>query len=84
VDRIGLCETIGMTTKPLKVGDSVTIRGSPVICLVTRVDTEKNTADVKATRDVIVLQKDVPWAKIHRLDEGQSGLRIVTEATDER
>jgi hypothetical protein len=84
VDRVGLCETIGMTTKPLKVGDSVTIRGSPVICLVTGVDTEKNTADVKATRDVIVLHKDVPWAKIYRLDEGQSGLRIVTEATNER
>ena len=73
-----------MTTKPLKVGDSVTIRGSPVICLVTGVDTEKNTADMKATRDVIVLHKDVPWAKINRLDEGQSGLRIVREATDER
>jgi len=79
-----LCETIGMTTKPLKVGDSVTIRGSPVICLVTGVDAEKNTADVKATRDVIVLHKDVPWTKIYRLDESQSGLRIVTEATDER
>src|ERR1700675_3697930 len=61
-----------------------TIRGSPVVCLVTGVDTEKNTADVKATRDVIVLHKDLPWAKICRLDEGQSGLRIVTEATDER
>jgi len=73
-----------MTTKPLKVGDSVTIRGSPVVCLVTGVDTEKNTADVKATRDVIVLHKDVPWATIYRLDESQSGLRIVREATDER
>jgi hypothetical protein len=30
------------------------------------------------------IHKDVPWAKICRLDEGQSGLRIVTEATDER
>jgi hypothetical protein len=61
-----------------------TIRGSPVVCLVTGVETEKNTADVKATRDVIVLHKDVPCAKICRLDEGQSGLRIVTEAPDER
>jgi hypothetical protein len=77
-------ETLGMTTKPLKVGDSVTIRGSPVIYLVTGVNTEKNTADVKATRDVIVLHKDVPWAKIFRLDESQSRLRMVTEATDER
>jgi hypothetical protein len=73
-----------MTTKPLKVGDSVTIRGSPVICLVTGVDTQKNTADVKATRDVIVLHKGVPWGKIYRLDESQNTLRIVARATDER
>ena len=73
-----------MATKTLKAGDSVTIRGSPVIYLVTGVNIEKNTADVKATRDVIVLHEDVPWAKIYRLDEGQNGLRIVTRATDER
>ena len=73
-----------MATKPLKVGDSVTIRGSPVIYLVTGVNIEKNTADVKATRDVIVLHKDVPWANIYRLDESQNALRIVTRATDER
>ncbi len=73
-----------MTTKALKVGDSVTIRGSPVVCLVTGVNTEKKTADVKATRDVIVLHKDVPWAKIYSLDECQNTLRIVTRATDER
>ena len=82
--KVGLWETIGMTTKQLKVGDSVTIRGSPVICLVTGINTEKNTADVKATRDVIVLHKDVPWAKIYRLDEGQNTLQIVTRTTDER
>jgi hypothetical protein len=72
-----------MTTKPPKIRDSVTIRGSPVVYVVTGVNTEKNTADVKATRDVIVLHKDVPWARIFRLDESQSALRIVTEATDE-
>jgi hypothetical protein len=48
--KVGLWETIGMTTKPPRVGDSVTIRGFPVIYVVT-VNTEKNTADVKATRD---------------------------------
>ncbi len=73
-----------MTTKSLKVGDSVTIRGSPVEYVVTSVNTEKNTADVKATRDVIVLHKDVPWATIFRLDDSQNTLHIVTEATDER
>lgn len=73
-----------MATKPLKVGDSVTIRGFPVIYLVTGVNIEKNTADVKATRDVIVLHKDVPWASIYRLDESQSTLRIVTRVIDER
>jgi hypothetical protein len=62
----------------------VTIRGSPVICVVTGVNTEKNTADVKATRDMIVVHKDVPWARIFRLDESQNALRIVTEATDDR
>jgi hypothetical protein len=76
-------ETIGVT-KPLKVGDSVTIRGSPVVCLVTGVNIEKNTADLKATRDVIVLHKDVPWDKIYRLDESQNTLRIVARAADER
>jgi hypothetical protein len=85
--KVGLWETIGMTTKPPRVGDSVTIRGSPVIYVVTGVNTEKNTADVKATRDatrdVIVLHKDVPWAKIFRLDESQNALRIVTRATGE-
>jgi hypothetical protein len=70
--------------KPLKVGDSVTIRGSPVVCLVTGVNIEKKTADVKATRDVIVLHKDVPWGKIYRLDERQNTLRIVARATDKR
>jgi hypothetical protein len=44
---------------------------------------EKNTADVKATRDVIVLYKDVPWETIFRLDESQNTLHIVTESTDE-
>jgi hypothetical protein len=73
-----------MTTKPPKVGDSVTIRGSPVVCVVTRVDTERNTVDVKATRDVVVLQKDVPWSTVFLLDECQNGLRIVTKGTDER
>jgi hypothetical protein len=73
-----------MTTKPLKVGDSVTIRGSPVICLVTGVNIEKNTADVKATRDVIVLHKGVPLGKIYRLDESQNTLRIVARATNQR
>jgi len=76
-----------MTTKPPKVGDSVTIQGSPVVYVVTGVSAEKNTADVKATRDVIVLHKDVPLAKIFRLDESQEGrsaLRIVREANDER
>ena len=73
-----------MTNKPPRVGDSVTIRGSPVIYVVTGVNTEKNTADVKATRDVLVLHKDAPWAKIFRLDESQRALRIVTGATDER
>ncbi len=73
-----------MTTKPPKVGDSVTIRGSPVVCVVTSVDTERNTVDVKATRDVVVLQKDVPWATVYLLDECQNRLRIVTNGTDER
>jgi len=86
--KVGLWETIGMTTKPPRVGDSVTIRGSPVIYVVTGVNSEKNTADVKATRDgtrdVILLRKDVPWTKIFRLDESQNALRIVTGATDER
>jgi len=71
-------------TKPPKVGDSVTIRGSPVVCLVTGVNIENKTADVKATRDVIVLHKDVPWGKIYRLDERQNTLRIVARATDKR
>jgi hypothetical protein len=79
-----LWETIGMTTKPPKVGDSVTMRGSPVVYVVTGVNTEENTADVKATRDIVVLHKDVPWVKMFRLDESQNTLRIVTEATGER
>jgi hypothetical protein len=82
--RVGVWETISMTTKPPKIGDSVTIRGSPVEYVVTGVNAEKKTADVKATRDVIVLHKDVPLAKIFRLDESQNALRIVREVTDER
>jgi len=73
-------------TKPLKVGDSVTIRGSPVVCLVTGVNIEKNTADLKATRDVIVLHKDVPWDKIYPLDENQNTLtsaRLDTSGSSE-
>lgn len=54
------------------------------MCVVTRVDTERNTVDVKATRDVVVLQKDVPWATVYLLDECQNRLRIVTNGTDER
>lgn len=73
-----------MTTKPLMVGDSVTIRGSAVVCVVTSVNTERNTVDVKATRDVVVLQKDVPWETVFLLDECQNGLRIVTKGIDER
>jgi hypothetical protein len=57
----------------------VTIRGSPVVYVVTGVNTEENTADVKATRDVIVLHKDVPSARMFQLDESQNALRIVTE-----
>jgi hypothetical protein len=73
-----------MTNKPPKIGDTVTIRGSPVEYVVTGVNIDKNTVDVKATRDVIVLHKNVPWATIFRLDESQDGLRIVTKTTDER
>lgn len=73
-----------MAAKPPKVGDSVTIRGSPVVCVVTSVNTERNTVDVKATRDVVVLQKDVPWETVFLLDECQNGLRIVTKDADER
>jgi hypothetical protein len=73
-----------MTTKPPKVGDSVTIRGSPVVCVVTSVDNARSTVDVKATRDVVVLQKDVPWATVFLLDECQNGLRIVTKGAGER
>jgi hypothetical protein len=72
-----------MTTKPLKVGDSVTSPGSPVVYVVTSANTERNTVDVKATRDGVVLQKDVPWATVFLLDECQNGLRIVTKGTDE-
>ena len=82
--RVGPCETIGMTTESLRVGDSVTIRGSPVEYVVIGVNNEKNTADVKATRDAIVLHKDVPWAAIFRLDESQNTLHIVAESADER
>lgn len=82
--RVGLWETIGVTTRQPKTGDSVTIQGSPVVCVVTAVNTEKHTADLKATRDVIVLHKEVPWARIFLLDESQNALHIVTEATDDR
>ena len=54
------------------------------MCVVTSVNTERNTVDVKATRDVVVLQKDVPWATVFLLDERQNGLRIVTKGTNER
>jgi len=45
------------TTQSRRFGDDSRI---PSHLLVTGVDTEKNTADVKATREVIVLHKDVP------------------------
>ncbi|MGA8216911.1 MAG: hypothetical protein WB799_25225 [Candidatus Sulfotelmatobacter sp.] len=73
-----------MTNKPPKIGDTVTIRGFPVEYVVTDVNIDKNTVDVKATRDVIVLHKNVPWATIFRLDKSQDGLRIVMKTTDER
>jgi hypothetical protein len=62
----------------------VTVRGSPVVFVVTDVNTEEKTVDVKATRDVVVLQKDVPWANLFRLDESRYELRIVTKAIDKR
>jgi len=73
-----------MTTKPPKVGDSVTVRGSPVVYVVTDVNTEEKTADVKATRDVVVLQENVPWAKLFRLDESRYEMQIVIKAIDKR
>ena len=54
------------------------------MCVVTSVDNARNTVDVKATRDVVVLQKDVPWATVFLLDECQNGLRIVTKGAGER
>ncbi len=54
------------------------------MCVVTSVYTERSTVDVKATRDVVVLQKDVPWLTVFLLDECQNGLRIVTKDTGER
>ena len=54
------------------------------MCVVTSVNTERTTVDVKATRDVVVLQKDVPWETVFLLDECQNGLRIVTKDADER
>jgi hypothetical protein len=81
--RVGLWETVDMTTRQPKIGDSVTIQGSPVVCVVTGVNTEKNTADLKATRDVIVVHREVPEARIFLLDESQNTLHIV-KATDDR
>jgi hypothetical protein len=80
--KVVLCETIGMATKQPKIGDWVTVRGSPVVYVVTDVNTEEKTADVKATRDVVVLHKDVPWANLFRLDKSQYELRIVTKVFD--
>lgn len=44
--------------------------------MVTAVDPGKRTADVRTVAGVSVLTRNVPWAMVHHLDEGQNALRI--------
>jgi hypothetical protein len=50
--------------------------------VVTRVDSSKQSADIRTVAGIAVLTRDVSWAELHRLDESQNALRIVREATE--
>ncbi len=50
--------------------------------VVTSVDPSKKTADVRTVNGATVLTRNVPWSVLHRLDESQNALRIVSEATE--
>jgi hypothetical protein len=79
---LGLWETVGMANYNPKVDDPVFMDGKAFIrYVVTKVDAEKKTADVKTTAGTIVLHRDVPWGKLFELDESQNAVRIVREAT---
>ena len=52
--------------------------------VITRVDEDKKTADVKSVSGGSVLTRDVPWSMLHHLDESQNALRIVREATEDK
>ena len=63
-----------MPTKTPKVGDTVFVKDPKFTgtYVVTKVDSEKKVADVKSTKGVVVLQRDVPWDLISPLDASQN------------
>ena len=72
-----------MPTKTPKVGDTVLVKDPKYAgtYVVTRVDSQKKVADVKSTKGVFVLHRDVPWDLVSPLDASQNAVRIVREAT---
>lgn len=67
-----------------KVNDTVYLKPQGFVrYVITEVDAQKHTADLKNTSGVIVLTHDIPWELIVSLDAGQNALRIVREATEE-
>jgi hypothetical protein len=68
-----------------KVNDTVFQDGHGFVrYLVAAVNPAKKTADIRTTSGLIVLTRDVPWSKLHQLDESQNAARIVREATEDR
>jgi hypothetical protein len=68
-----------------KADDPVFLDGQGFVrYVIVGVNADKQTADVRTVSGIIVLTRDVPWSKIHRLDSSQNALRIVDEATRDK
>jgi len=75
-----------MPTQTPKVGDTVFVKDPKYAgtYVVTKVDSQKKVADVKSTKGVVVLHRDVPWDLISPLDASQNAPRVVREATENK
>jgi hypothetical protein len=68
-----------------KSGDIVFRGGKGLVrFVITDVNHDKKTADVKTVSGAIVLTREVPWNTLQHLDESQNALRVVREATENK
>jgi hypothetical protein len=60
-----------------KLNDPVFVEGQGLVrYVVVAVNRDKKMADIRTTAGTLVLTRDVPWSKLHYLDESQNAANV--------